>query len=328
MKVINLDTVKFFKITAAFFLFFPLLSCTPYQTPLMVGAAPWPNFEFAFLADELDYLDHEQYDLVELTSPSSVIQAIQTEKLDVAFLSLDEVLTLVSLGVDLKIISVIDNATGGDALLAKAGITSLQALNGLRIGYEKKTAGSLLLNDIFTLTNLNMQTRQLHEVAQNEAKDAYLKDRVDALIVREPVKQELLALGAIELFNSTALSTPITHVMIARSDILEQKEKQISYFIKQYYRAQQFFIENNEQALTLMAARLQLHPQLLQQSFIGANFINAKQALMSLSGSPSNVELQAQHLNTLMSEKQMFPAIKMDLSSIISTQTLEHAIYE
>lgn len=328
MTVINLYTAKWFKISTTFLLLFPLFSCTPYQTTLTVGAAPWPNFEFAFLADELDYLDHEQYALLELTSPSSVIQAFQTGKLDVAFVSLDEALTLVSLGVDLKIISVIDNSIGGDALLAKPDIKSLEALEGRNIGYENKAAGALLLDNLFTLANFNKQTLQLHEVAQNEAKEAYLKGDVDALIVREPVKQELLALGAIELANSMALVTPITHVMIAQSKILAQKENQITYFIKQYYRAHQFFIDENEQALSLMAERLQLSPDLLKQAFTGARFINAKQALMSLSGSPSNIKLQAQDLNTLMSQKQIFSPIQIDLSSVISTQSLERAIYE
>jgi len=49
---------------------------------------------------------------------------------------------------------------------------------------------------------------------------------------------------------------------------------------------------------------------------------------MRLSGSPSNIELQAEQLSILMSEKRMLGQIQTDLSTLISTRILERAIYE
>lgn len=324
----NLFTAKTLKLITILSLFFCLTSCSPYQKPLTIGAAPWPNFEFAFLANELGYLDQNRYSLLELTSSTSVIQAFQTGKLDVAFLSLDEVLTLVALGIDLKIISVIDNSNGGDALMVKPEIKSLAELKWKSIGYENKAAGSLLLDEVFGLSSLNNQTVQLYEVKQNEIKDAYLKGNIDALIVREPVKQELLALGARELINSNSLALPITNVVVARCDIHIEKEAQIANFLRQYYNAYSFYESNTPEALSTMSVRLQLYPYFLQQAFLNTRFIQSKQALMSLSGSPSNIELQANQLSQIMIEKHMLGQIQTDLSSIISTRILERAIYE
>lgn len=305
-----------------------IVSCKPYQKPLTIGAAPWPNFEFSFLADELGYLDKKNYSLLELTSSTSVIQAFQTGKLDVAFLSLDEVLTLVALGIDLKIISVIDHSDGGDALMVKPEIKTLEALKWHSIGYENKAAGALLLNEIFSLSTLNNQTVQLYEVKQNEVKDAYLKGDIDALIVREPVKQQLLSLGAKELINSTSLSLPITHVVIARGDVYLKKETKIANFLREYYRAYAFYEKNADDALANMSVRLQLYPSILENAFLNTRFIKSKQALMRLSGSPSNIELQAEQLSKLMSKNNMLGKIDINFSSLISTRILERAIYE
>lgn len=305
-----------------------LLSCSPYKQHLTIGASPWPSFEFAYLANELGYLDKNRYSLLELTSPTSVVQAFQTGKLDIAFVSLDEVLTLVALGLDLKVISVIDNSVGGDALVAKPEIKTLHQLKWRSIGYENKAAGALLLDEVFSLTNLNNQTTQLYEVKQNELKDAYLKGNIDALIVREPFKQQLLSLGAVELINSTTLEQPITHVIVAHSDIVHSKEEQIANFVKQYYRAYEFYLHNKSDALAAMAVRLQIYPYFLENAFRNTRFINAKQSLMRLSGSPSNIELQAKQLSQLMSEKHMLGQIQVDLSSLASTRILERAIYE
>lgn len=323
----TLFPTKLCKSFTALSLLFVLFSCTPYQKPLTIGAAPWPSFEIAFLADEIGYLN-DNYLLSELTSSTSVIQAFQTGKLDVAFLSLDEVLTLVALGIDLKIISVIDQSFGGDSLMAKPEIKSLDVLKWRSIGYENKAAGALLLDEVFNLTGLNNQTVQLYEVKQNEVKDAYLKGTIDALIVREPVKQQLIALGAVELLNSSALALPITHVVVARGDIYLEKELQIANFLRQYYRAYQFYQDNPSDALATMSVRLQLYPYFLKAAFLNTRFMAPKQALMRLSGSPSNIELQAKQLSKLMSEKHMLGQIQTEISSLISTRTLERAIYE
>ena len=304
------------------------LSCTPYQKPLAIGAAPWPNFEFAFLANELGYLDKEQYSLIELTSSTSVMQAFQTGKLDMAFLSLDEVLTLVALGIDLKIISVIDKSKGGDALLVRPEFTSLEQLKWRTIGYENKASGALLLDKIFDRTELNNQTVSLFEVKQNEAKGAYLRGLVDALIVREPEKQQLLALGAKELINSKSLNLPIINVLVARAQVLNEKDKAITHFLKQFYKAHQFYVKHMTEALTIMSVRLQLHPNVLFKAFENTMYIDARQALIRLSGNPSNIELQAQQLSQLMSDKRMLGQLQTDISTLISLKNLEQALYE
>jgi len=324
----NLCFTKCFKRTISVCSILFLLGCTPFDKPLNIGAAPWPNFEFAFLADELGYLDKNEYSLLELTSSTSVIQAFQAGNLDVAFLSLDEVLTLVALGIDLKIISIVDNSYGGDALLAKPSIKSLADLKGHGIGYENKASGALLLDEVFSLTELNNQTVQLYEIKQNEVKDAYLKGHIDALIAREPVKQQLLALGAKELINSSELTIPNTNVIVARGDIYQEKELQIVRFLKQYYRAYQFYEKHTAEALTTMSVRLQLYPGLLEKAFTSTQFVPSKQSLLRLSGSPSNIQLQAEQLSKLMSEKRMLGQIQTDISSLISTRILERAIYE
>ena len=324
----NLCFAKCFKRLIPVGLVLSIFGCTPFDKPLNIGAAPWPNFEFAFLADELGYLDKNEYSLLELTSSTSVIQAFQTGRLDVAFLSLDEVLTLVALGIDLRIISVVDNSYGGDALIAKPEIKSLEDLKGHSIGYENKASGALLLDEVFTLTGFNNQTVELYEIKQNEVKDAYLKGHIDALIAREPVKQELLALGAKELINSSQLTLPNTNVIVARGDIYQEKELQIAYFLKQFFRAHAFYEQNTAEALTTMSVRLQLYPYLLEKAFLNTRFVPSKQALLRLSGSPSNIQLQAEQLSKLMSEKRMLGQIQTDLSSLISTRILERAIYE
>jgi len=316
------------RLTAILFPLFCLSACNPYDRPLTVGAAPWPNFEFLFLADQLGFLPQNQYSLFELPSSTSVIQAFQTGKLDVAFLSLDEVLTLIALGIDLKVVSVIDQSSGGDALLVKPEIKTLEDLKWRSIGYENKAAGALLLDETFTLSGLNNQTIQLFEVKQSEAKDIYMQGNIDGLIVREPEKQQLLQLGARELINSNLLQQRITHLVVVREEIIATKKLQITNLLKRFYEAHDYYQSHPKDALTTMSVRLQIYPYLLEDAFKGSTFIAPKDALMRLSGKPSNIELQANQLSKFMTQKNMLGKIPNNFDSIISTHILERVIYE
>lgn len=305
-----------------------LPACSPYEPPLRVAAAPWPNFEFLHLAKELNYLPENKYSIYELSDSTSVIQAFLSGELDVSFLSLDEVLTLIALGIDLKIVAVIDDSTGGDALLVKPEIENLADLKWLSIGYENKAAGALILNEAFNLSGLNNQSIHLVEVKQSEVKDVYMQENVTGIIVREPQKQELLQLGARELLNSNDLKHRITHLMIVRADIIDSKELQITNLLKQFYNARNYYLKNEKEALTTMSVRLQMFSYLLQKSFKGTRFIEPKDALMNLSGSPSNVQIQASSLSQFMTQKKMLGHIPNNFKSIISTRILERVVYE
>jgi len=323
---ITFPVVKYF-----FWLFlslFLLSACSPYQRTLTVAAAPSPNLEFLFLAKKLNYFDPAQFSIFELPSSTDVVQAFQTGKLDIAFLSLDQVLTLVALGIDLKVLSVIDQSVSGDALLVKPKIKTLQDLKWGSIGYENKASGALLLSEIFSVYGLNNQTTELLEVKQNEAKESYLKDDVDALIVREPQKQQLLSLGARELLNSSLLDQPIPHLMIAKNDLYISKKEQITLLLKSFYQTHNYYLGNRKQALTTMAVRLQVTPSLLGKAFQGTRFIEPREALMSLSGKPSDIELQARKLSKFMGDKNMLSKVPPDFQQLISTAILERVIYE
>lgn len=303
-------------------------SCSPYKAPLTVGASPWPSSELLFLAQQLGYLDENEFSLFELPSSTSVIQAFQTGKLDVALLSLDEVLTLTALGIDLKIVSVLDQAVGGYALLSKPDIKYIEDLKWHSIGYENKAAGALLLGELFSITELSGRHFKLLEVKQNEAADLYLKDNVDAIIVREPQKQQLLALGARELLNSSALGQPITHLMVARKAVYLSKADQIEKLLKHFYQSYSYYLTNKEDALASIAIRLQLYPYLLEDAFKELRIIEARKALMMLTGEPSDLALQAKHLSLFMHEKKMLGKVPSDFQKYISTAVLERVIYE
>jgi NitT/TauT family transport system substrate-binding protein len=74
------------------------------EPPLRIGTNVWPGYEPLYLARDLGHYNETPVNLIEFTSASSVIHALRNGMIEGATLTLDEVLTLLSDGFDLKVI--------------------------------------------------------------------------------------------------------------------------------------------------------------------------------------------------------------------------------
>ena len=103
--------------------------------PLAVGTNVWPGYEPLYLARNLGYYN-DSIRLVEYSSATEVLRAIRNKLIDVATLTLDEVLLLRQSGVDVRSVLVTDISNGGDVIVARPGIETLADLKGRKVGVE------------------------------------------------------------------------------------------------------------------------------------------------------------------------------------------------
>ena len=119
-------------------------SQTP-EPPLRIATNIWPGYEPLYLARSLGYYEKTPIRLVEMTSASETIQAIRNNIIEGAALTLDEVLVLLADDFDLHVILVMDFSHGGDVLLAKPSIETLDELRGKKVAVETSAVGAILL---------------------------------------------------------------------------------------------------------------------------------------------------------------------------------------
>lgn len=312
-----------------FILSFSLLAgCSPVSETLRVGAAPWPGFEPMFLAREMEYLVDKDIALYEMTSASHVAHSFEAGKLDVAFLSLDEALTLVTRGVPLKVVAIVDESVGGDAIIGLPGVTKLRHLKGKRIGYENNAAGSLLLAEALSQARIAAHDVELVEVKLDEQRQEFHRSQIDALITSEPVKQKLLALGGVTLFDSSRLPGRIVNLVVASDRAIKRQEEALVDLLKSYYKARKFQKGRPQKATQLMAMRLQLYTSEMENSLQGVKFIGQVESMMRLTGDKTSaLNLQAQELADLMVYRGMLEQAP-NLDNFVCSQVLEKVIYE
>lgn len=223
---------------------------------LKIGTNLWIGYEPLYLAEELGYTKDKGIKISEFPSASEVIRAYQNSIIDVAALTLDEVLLLVENGFNPKVFLVADISNGADVLLSKPEIKSLNELKNRRVGVENTALGAYFLSRILEIANLSVNDINIVPLEVSEHENAYLNNRVDAVVTFEPVKTKLLKSGANLLFDSSKIKGEIVDVLIVREEFIKEYPKKVNELKEIWFKSLEFMNKNEKFASKFISNRL------------------------------------------------------------------------
>lgn len=226
------------------------------RPPLRIGTNVWPGYEPLYLARSLGYLSEGDFRLIEYSSSTQVLRAYRNGAIDAAALTLDEVLLLVQEGFAPRVILVMDISSGGDAIIARPGLGSMQALKGRRVGYEDTALGSYMLARALELSGMAAEDVVKLSLEIDDQEQAFDQGRVDAVVTFEPVRSRLLNKGGELLFDSSRIPGEIVDVLVVREAVLQQESRRLRTLLDQWFRALDHLERNPGDASGRMARRL------------------------------------------------------------------------
>ncbi len=320
-----------FSLIGRFFIFIFLLvtlaSCTRPVKKIRVGFSNRPYSAFIHLASHKKFFSKNQI-LHEFPSSTRTMQAFQAGKIDLAFLSMDQIVTMLSQSIDFKIISVIDESMGGDGLVVAPYIKNEDIFKHIKIGLELHASGGLLLSNFMEQYPKKASMIEPLEVKQNAIISAFKQGKIDGAIVGDPTKQMLLDEGAVELFNSMQMQQPITYLLVAHSSILKTNRKSVLKVLTGFYRAEQLYNRDQRVSLMLMSKEMNISVYKLKQLLGHFNFYSIDKALLHLSGAPSQIGVEIKALSQYMFEHDMLRESSINYYNMIDTSTLKEIIYD
>ncbi len=277
-----------------------LFGCTQKEPLLRVASHVWPGYELIYLAREQQYFLTDAIRLIEVPSATACLQSLAAGTVEGAMLTLDEVLTARSEGLDLKVVCVLDVSLGADVLMTQASITQLSDLKGKRIGVEKSAVGAVMLDAALHKAQLTMADIETVYLTFNRHEEAFLNKEVDALVTFEPVKSQLNKEGANLLFDSSEIPGRIIDVLAVLPSVIQQSPKAIKQLIASHFKARDYFVKNPAAASVILAKRLQLTPAEVPASFIGVELPDLKQNQKMLMGENPPLVASARDLANIM----------------------------
>ena len=277
--------------------------CSRPSDPLLrVASNVWPGYETLYLARGLGYYEEKNIRLVEMNSNSQVSQALRNEMIEAACLTLDETLSLMQEGIDLRVVLVMDISQGADVVLARPGIASLHALRGKRVGVENGAVGALMLDAALQAGLLETKDITLVPLTVDEHAASYLAGKIDAVVTFEPVRGQLLRAGAQILFDSSRVPGRIVDLLVVRGEIAASHKKAISALISGHFRAMDYLNQQPQEAEKMMLPRL--HEDALTQ-FTGLRLPDIQENWALLGGNLPRLQIVARELVTLMVKRKL-----------------------
>ncbi|WP_432472813.1 ABC transporter substrate-binding protein [Amphritea sp. HPY] len=279
-------------------------ACSRPSEPLLsVGTIVWPGYEPLYLARSLGHYDNTQIKLVELTSATEVIHALRNGTLEAAALTLDEALTIIDDGFNLKIILVMDYSNGGDVLLGKPQITSLAELRGKRVAVEYSAVGAIVLDAALETGGLDASDIDIVACTPDEHIDCY--GAADAIVTFEPATSQLLNQGARRLFDSSQIPGKIVDVLVVSKNVTNTHPRSLEQLLSGYFKARHYLASNPQSAFQHLAARLGVTPDEVPSTFDGIRLPSLQENQTLLGGNPAPLQQTANELASFMLEKKL-----------------------
>lgn len=276
-----------------------------YAPPLRIGTNVWTGCEPLYLARDLGYLDPKAVRLIEYPSASEVMRAFRNQAIDGMVISLDEVLMLAQDNFEPRIVLVIDISQGGDAIVGREGLRTMRDLAGKRVAVESGVLGAYVLSRALALNGMQKSDVKIVYQEANEHVAAYRADLVDAVVTFNPVRSELLRMGASLLFDSTEIPGEIVDLVAVRVSALDQSPGRVRALVAGWFRALDYLERNRQDAAVRMGARQQMTGEQFLESLRGLELPSRQENLKLLGGTDPGLVRSGARLMSLMLEAKL-----------------------
>lgn len=200
--------------------------------PLRVAIGMWTGSESVLLARERELLPAARFQWVEVTWPSALSSALENGVVDAAVLSLESVVKLLESGEDLRVVCIMDESNGADAVLSRDDIRSVEDLKGKRVGVDLRGPGRHLLAEVLAQTKLKVEDLELVSILQPEMEDVLARGDVAAVVAAEPWMTKMVRDKARILADSKSAQTPVFRVLVVKARALADQREAIKELLR------------------------------------------------------------------------------------------------
>jgi NitT/TauT family transport system substrate-binding protein len=190
------------------------------EPPMRVGTLRWPSAELLFLASHRGRLPPADFRLVEFVDDGEAMRALRNGTIEAAHLSLDEVVGVSQSDADPVILFLTDRSAGGDAVMARPGVTTMADLRGRRIAAQVGSVGTFLLSRALAEAGMTVADVQMVNLPPYRQIDPFLRGEIDAAVTHEPLRSAMEDAGAAEVLNSRTHPGEPVRVLVVRRDYL------------------------------------------------------------------------------------------------------------
>jgi NitT/TauT family transport system substrate-binding protein len=128
-------------------------------------------------------------------------------------------------------------------------------LRGLRVGYEQGATGSYLLSRALDASGMQPEEITLVPLRLPEHLDAFVSNRVDAVVTFEPQRSAILARGGTVVFDSARIPGEVVDVLVTRQDVIATRGESVQALVDGWFRGLGYLRDKPAEAATRLTGR-------------------------------------------------------------------------
>ncbi|MCX7004770.1 MAG: ABC transporter substrate-binding protein [bacterium] len=290
MKSIIIQTIDSFRKGKSIFLIlfaFVLLCLSgcdqkPNQTPgtsaprqYRIGLGPWVGFGPLYLARDKGFFEEEgiKVELIVLTGVAERNSALKAGRIDALAAPVDYFVLAAGNNLPATIVMAIDESTGGDGIVAKKSVQTIEDLSGKRVAVQRGLPGEFFLRALLQQKGVNFNELKTEDMETAQAGAAFLADKVDAAVVWEPWLSKAREEGGGHVLASTKeFPNLIVDCLAFNQDVLKRSPADVVKIVKAIFKAIEFWKANAEEANKIMAPYFQVDAKKYAMILSGATF--------------------------------------------------------
>lgn len=274
---LRIPWVFFFLHSAA--LFIALSAITPTsgidKPTYRIGLGPWVGFGPLYLAKENGYFDEAgiNVDLVVLTGLAERNSALKSGKVAALAAPVDYFVLSAGNNLETTIVMAIDESVGGDGIVAKKDIKTIEDLKGKKVAFQRGLPGEFFLRTLLKDHNVAINDMETLDMETSQAGAAFLANRVDAAVVWEPWLTKAKEEGGGHILASTRdYRDLIVDVLAFNKDIVSQHPQDVQKIVDAVFKAIDFWKSNPNEANKIMAPHFQVSAEKFAAILSGVQF--------------------------------------------------------
>ncbi|MEN3751717.1 ABC transporter substrate-binding protein [Mangrovibacter sp. SLW1] len=154
-----------------------------------MGIEPWLGYGQWHIASNKGLFKQEglsKVDVINFAEDKDINAALASGQIDVANIATHTAMGMISAGLPVKIVLLLDQSNTADAMLATKDVTSLKDLKGKQVAYEEGTTSDILLRSALASVGLAYSDIKPVPMPAASAGSAIIAGRVPVAVTYEP----------------------------------------------------------------------------------------------------------------------------------------------
>jgi len=262
---------------------------------LSMGTVPWVGQVPLYIAMEKGFFAEEGLDfkLNLFGSNGEYLSAFLSGQLDAISPVSSEAVVLRAQDKDYKIVLVQDNSVGGDGILARDGIESIEDFKGQKIAVDTGGVSYFFLLQVLKEAGLTKDDITAVNTDSAAAAAAFQSNNIDVAVSYAPYlgqAAEAAEDGKI-IYDSSSMPTAIIDLYLFDTAFIEENPETVQAFVNAVMRGLEFLETDPEEALAIGAAELEVTPEELAGDLKGVKLPDAETNLKMLAEPDSDLYL-------------------------------------